>query len=156
MDGCSKLLVALTYLIVVLTFPLSLMFTIKIVKEYERAVIMRMGRMVSGGAQGPGLFFVLPCIDEATTVDMRTETTDVPPQEILTKDSVTVSVDAVVYMRVFNPVMSVTKVEYPKYSTMLLASTTLRNTLGTKSLHEILRDRDSIAKSLRVIFFMFD
>lgn len=149
MDGCSKLLVALTYLIVVLTFPLSLMFTIKIVKEYERAVIMRMGRMVSGGAQGPGLFFVLPCIDEATTVDMRTETTDVPPQEILTKDSVTVSVDAVVYMRVFNPVMSVTKVEYPKYSTMLLASTTLRNTLGTKSLHEILRDRDSIAKSLR-------
>lgn len=57
MDGCSKLLVALTYLIVVLTFPLSLMFTIKIVKEYERAVIMRMGRMVSGGAQGPGLFF---------------------------------------------------------------------------------------------------
>ena len=132
------------------------MFTIKIVKEYERAVIMRMGRMVSGGAQGPGLFFVLPCIDEATTVDMRTETTDVPPQEILTKDSVTVSVDAVVYMRVFNPVMSVTKVEYPKYSTMLLASTTLRNTLGTKSLHEILRDRDSIAKSLRVIFFMFD
>lgn len=80
---------------------------------------------------------------------MRTETTDVPPQEILTKDSVTVSVDAVVYMRVFNPVMSVTKVEYPKYSTMLLASTTLRNTLGTKSLHEILRDRDSIAKSLR-------
>lgn len=149
LDTCSKLLIGLIYVIVFFTFPLSLIFTIKIVKEYERAVIMRMGRMISGGAQGPGLFFVMPWIDEVITVDMRTETTDVPPQEILTKDSVTVSVDAVIYMRIFNPVMSVIKVEYPKYSTMLLASTSLRNTLGTKSLHEILRDRDSIAKSLK-------
>lgn len=149
LDTCSKLLIGLIYVIVFFTFPLSLIFTIKIVKEYERAVIMRMGRMISGGAQGPGLFFVMPWIDEVITVDMRTETTDVPPQEILTKDSVTVSVDAVIYMRIFNPVMSVIKVEYPKYSTVLLASTSLRNTLGTKSLHEILRDRDSIAKSLK-------
>lgn len=148
-DFCSKMITVAVYFLVVITFPLSLLFTIKIVKEYERAVIMRMGRMVTGGAQGPGLFFILPCIDEASRVDLRIETSDVPPQEILTKDSVTVSVDAVVYMRVFDPILSVTKVEFPKYSTMLLASTTLRNTLGTKSLHEILRDRDSIAQSLK-------
>lgn len=149
LDACSKILVFFVYVLVVLTFPLSLIKSIRIVREYERAVIFRMGRMLSGGAQGPGLFFVLPCIDEAITVDLRTETTDVDPQEILTKDSVTVTVDAVVYMRIFDPVLSVTKVEYPRYSTMLLASTTLRNTLATKTLQDILRDRDSIAKTLK-------
>lgn len=149
LDTCSKVLVFFVYVLVVLTFPLSLIKSIRIVREYERAVIFRMGRMLSGGAQGPGLFFVLPCIDEAVTVDLRTETTDVEPQEILTKDSVTVTVDAVVYMRVFDPVLSVTKVEYPRYSTMLLASTTLRNTLATKTLQDILKDRDSIAKTLK-------
>jgi len=150
LDFCSNLLVGLTYFLVILTFPLSLFFTVNIVREYERAVIMRMGRMRSGGAQGPGLFFVLPCIDTATKIDLRIDARDVDPQEILTKDSVTVTVDAVVYLRVFDPVMSVTKVEFPKYSTMLLASTTLRNVLGTKTLQEILRDRDNIAKMLKV------
>lgn len=149
-DTCSKLLIGLTYVLVFLTFPISLFFTVNIVREYERAVIMRMGRMMTGGAQGPGLFFVLPCIDTAVKIDLRTDARDVDPQEILTKDSVTVTVDAVVYLRVFDPVMSVTKVEFPKYSTMLLASTTLRNVLGTKTLQEILRDRDNIAKMLRV------
>jgi len=148
-DICSKLLIILTYVIVVLTFPLSLIFTIKIVKEYERAVIMRMGRMVASGAQGPGLFFILPCIDDTYIVDLRTETRDVDPQEILTKDSVTVTVDAVIYLRIFDPIASVTKVEYPKYSTMLLAATTLRNTLGMKTLQETLRERDEIAKTLK-------
>lgn len=148
LDVCSRLLIGLTFFVTVLTFPLSLFFTVNIVKEYERAVIMRMGRM-SGGAQGPGLFFVMPCIDTCIRIDMRTEVADVDPQEILTKDSVTVTVDAVVYMRIFDPIMSVTKVEYPKYSTMLLASTTLRNTLGTKTLKEILRDRDGIAAMLK-------
>ena len=155
LDGCSKILVFFVYVLVVLTFPFSLIKSIRIVREYERAVIFRLGRMLSGGAQGPGLFFVLPCIDDAITVDMRVETTDVVPQEILTKDSVTVTVDAVVYMRIFDPVMSVTKVEFPKYSTMLLASTTLRNTLATKTLQDILRDRDSIAKTLKVCYLTF-
>lgn len=149
LDFCSKIIVFFVYILVILTFPLSLIKCIRIVREYERAVIFRMGRMLAGGAVGPGLFFVLPCIDDAVTVDMRTETTDVDPQEVLTKDSVTVTVDAVVYMRIFDPVLSVTKVEFPRYSTMLLASTTLRNTLATKTLKEILRDRDSIAKTLK-------
>ena len=72
----------------------------KVVQEYERAVIFRLGRLRSGGAKGPGLFFVLPCIDTYKCVDLRTGAFDVPPQEILTRDSVTVSVDAVVYYQV--------------------------------------------------------
>ena len=81
------------------------------------------------------MFFVLPCLDNIVTVDLRTVTFDVPPQEILTKDSVTVAVDAVVYFKVFNPMNSVINVANASQSTRLLASTTLRNILGTKALH---------------------
>jgi erythrocyte band 7 integral membrane protein len=73
-------------------------------------VIFRLGRNILGGAKGPGLFFVLPCVDSINKIDLRTITFDVPPQEILTKDSVTVSVDAVCYIRIFDPVQSVNKV----------------------------------------------
>ena len=69
-------------------------------KEYERAVIFRLGRLLSGGARGPGIFFVLPCVDSYSKVDMRTVTFDVPPQEILTRDSVTIHVDAIMYYKV--------------------------------------------------------
>ena len=74
-------------------------------QEYERAVIFRLGRVKKGGAVGPGLFTILPCIDNIVTVDLRTVTFDVPPQEILSRDSVTVTVDAVIYYRVSNPTM---------------------------------------------------
>ena len=84
---------------------------------------------------GPGLFTILPCIDNIVTVDLRLVTFDVPPQEILTKDSVTVTVDAVVYFKVFNPMASVVNVANASHATRLLASTTLRNMLGTKNLH---------------------
>jgi erythrocyte band 7 integral membrane protein len=121
------------------------------VKEYERAVIFRLGRSLLGGAKGPGLFFILPCIDNIITIDLRTITFDVAPQEILTKDSVTITVDAVVYFRIFNPIVSVTNVENAQYSTRLLAATTLRNILGTKTLQEILQDRESIAHRMQEI-----
>ncbi|VDM46269.1 unnamed protein product [Toxocara canis] len=97
-----------------------------------------------------GIFFVLPCIESYTKVDLRTVSFNVPPQEILTKDSVTVSVDAVVYYRVCNATVSVANVENAHHSTRLLAQTTLRNMLGTKSLAEILSDRDAIAMSMQV------
>ena len=84
---------------------------------------------------------------------MRTVTFDVPPQEILTKDSVTVTVDAVVYFRIFDPVLSVNKVANAQYSTRLLAATSLRNILGTKALSEILTDKESIAHNLQVVQF---
>ena len=104
-------------------------------QEYERAVIFRLGRVKKGGAVGPGLFTILPCIDNIVTVDLRTVTFDVPPQEILTKDSVTVTVDAVVLFKVYNPMSSVINVANASHATRLLASTTLRNMLGTRNLH---------------------
>ena len=113
------MLIALSYVIGVIFFPIFLIMSIKIVKEYERAVIMRLGR-IHGGAKGPGLFWVLPCTDSMQLVDLRTLTFDVPPQEILTKDSVTVAVDAVCYFRTFNPVMAVTKAENATNSTRLI------------------------------------
>ena len=111
------ILTLVSYLWVILTLPISIWGCIKVllkmqmsssiyaliskvVQEYERAVIFRLGRLRSGGAKGPGLFFVLPCIDTYKCVDLRTGAFDVPPQEILTRDSVTVSVDAVVYYQV--------------------------------------------------------
>ena len=80
-------------------------------QEYERAVIFRLGRLVKGGAKGPGIFFIIPCIDSYEKVDLRTVSFDVPPQEVLTRDSVTVTVDAVVYYRVSNPTMVSTALE---------------------------------------------
>jgi len=150
-DCCAFLLIALSYVVLILTFPLAIFVSIKIVTEYERAVILRLGRKLPGGAKGPGLFFILPCIDDIIKVDLRTITFDIPPQEILTKDSVTVTVDGVVYYRIFNPVISVINVENARYSTALLAATSLRNILGTHTLQEVLREKDQISHSIREI-----
>ena len=100
-------------------------------------MIFRVGRLLSGEAKGPGIFFILPCIDNYQKVDLRTVAFDVPPQEILTRDSVTVAVDAVVYFRIMNPISSVINIENAERSTKLLAQTTLRNELGTKNLSEV-------------------
>jgi erythrocyte band 7 integral membrane protein len=122
---------------------------IKVVQEYERAVIFRLGRLVKGGARGPGIFFVIPCIDTYRKIDLRTVTFDVPPQEILTKDSVTVAVDAVVYYRISNATVAVSNVEDYGRSTRLLAATTLRNVLGTRNLSECLSERESISHAMQ-------
>lgn len=146
---CHVILYGLSMILVVITFPISLFVCLKIVAEYERAVIFRLGRLV--GAKGPGLFFILPCMDEIQRVDLRTVSFDIPPQEILTKDSVTCAVDAVVYYRVFNPEASVTNVANAAYSTKLLAQTTLRNQLGAVTLAGLLSERDSIADRMQNI-----
>ena len=101
----TLLLSAISILLVLVTLPFSLCYCVKVVQEYERAVIFRLGRLKKGGASGPGLFFILPCIDNYKKVDLRTVTFDVPPQEILSRDSVTVTVDAVICYRVSNPTM---------------------------------------------------
>jgi len=137
-----------SYVIVLITFPISIWGCIKVVQEYERAVIFRLGRLRSGGAKGPGLFFVLPCIDTYRCVDLRTGAFDVPPQEILTRDSVTVSVDAVVYYQVSNPLRAICNNDDYNRSTRLLAATTLRNILGTRNLSEILSEREEIGISM--------
>ncbi|XP_028411027.1 band 7 protein AGAP004871-like isoform X1 [Dendronephthya gigantea] len=146
---CGIILVGLSYLLVICTFPFSLFLCIRIVQEYERAVIFRLGRLLPGGAKGPGLFFILPCIDSYQKVDLRVVSFDVPPQEILSKDSVTVAVDAVVYYKIYNATMAITNVENASRSTRLLAQTTLRNVLGTRSLSEILSERETISHSIQ-------
>ncbi|XP_013782355.2 band 7 protein AGAP004871-like isoform X2 [Limulus polyphemus] len=142
---CAYILTAISILLIVATFPFSFIFCVKVVQEYERAVIFRLGRLVRGGAKGPGIFFIIPCIDTYCKVDLRTVSFDVPPQEILSKDSVTVAVDAVVYYRISNATIAVSNVEDYGHSTRLLAATTLRNVLGTKNLSEILSERESIS-----------
>ncbi|XP_066418794.1 stomatin [Molothrus aeneus] len=147
---CGWILVMTSIFFTVITFPISVWMCIKIIKEYERAIIFRLGRILKGGAKGPGLFFVLPCTDSFIKVDMRTISFDIPPQEILTKDSVTINVDGVVYYRVQNATLAVANVTNADSATRLLAQTTLRNVLGTKSLSEILSDREEIARSMQV------
>ncbi|KAI6210527.1 PHB domain-containing protein [Aphelenchoides besseyi] len=142
---CGFLLTALSYILIVFTLPFSACLCIKVVQEYERAVIFRLGRLMPGGARGPGIFFVVPCIDSYRKVDLRVLSFEVPPQEILSKDSVTVAVDAVVYFRISNATISVTNVEDCSRSTKLLAQTTLRNILGTKTLAEMLSDREAVS-----------
>ncbi|XP_022252860.1 band 7 protein AGAP004871-like isoform X2 [Limulus polyphemus] len=148
---CGWILTALSFILFLATLPLSLFICIKVVQEYERAVIFRLGRLLHSGSKGPGIFFILPCIENYTKVDLRTLTFDVPPQEVLTKDSVTVSVDAVVYYRVHNATVSVANVENAHHSTRLLAQTTLRNMLGTHDLHQILADREHISNSMQSV-----
>ncbi|XP_042335664.1 stomatin isoform X1 [Sceloporus undulatus] len=151
---CGWILVIFSFFLVVVTFPLSVWLCIKIVKEYERAIIFRLGRILKGGAKGPGLFFVLPCTDNIIKVDMRTISFDIPPQEILTKDSVTVNVDGVVYYRVQNATLAVANITNADSATRLLAQTTLRNVLGTKNLSQILSDREEIAHSMQQTLLM--
>ncbi|VDK56169.1 unnamed protein product [Anisakis simplex] len=147
----SVALYVLSIILLFITFPFCLPFCLKVAREYERAVVLRLGRLIEGGTKGPGLFFIMPCIDTFRIVDLRVLSFDVPPQEILSRDSVTVSVEAVIYFRVNNPVISVTNVNDAQFSTKLLAQTTLRNVLGTRTLSEMLSERDSIANVIEKV-----
>merc|ERR1719362_2078292 len=142
---CAHLITMVSLLLVVATLPMSLFVTVKVVQEYERAVIFRLGRLLSGGARGPGVFFIIPCVDIFEKIDMRTATYEIPPQEILTKDSVTVFVNAIMYYKVKNPIHAVANVDDYSGSARLLAATTLRNVLGTMTLGEILCNREANA-----------
>ncbi len=135
-------LIALVFFLV-----LVLASSIKIVREYERAVKFRLGRFV--GVRGPGIFFVIPGLEKFIKVDLRTVTLDVPKQRIVTKDNVTVDVDAVVYLRVVDPGSAILKVENYLLATSLLAQTTLRDVLGQSELDELLSKRDEINKRLQ-------
>ncbi|XP_055051897.1 stomatin (EPB72)-like 3a [Misgurnus anguillicaudatus] len=144
--GCfGWIIVIISVIVTIGLFPITIFMCVKIVQEYERAVIFRLGLIVDRKPKGPGIFFVLPCTDTFRRVDLRTVSFDIPSQEFLTKDSVTVNVDGVVYFRVFDPICSVANVSNADHSTRLLAQTTLRNVLGTKNLSELLSDRESIS-----------
>ncbi|CAB4055817.1 STOM [Lepeophtheirus salmonis] len=146
---CAILITFMSIVLVFVTIPFSLCFAVKVVQEYERVVIFRLGRLLRGGARGPGIFFIVPCVDSYQKVDMRTLTFDVPPQEILTKDSVTVHVDAIMYYKVSNAISAISNVDDYSQSTRLLAATTLRNVLGTKNLGDILSEREGIASMMQ-------
>ena len=146
-DTIISLVVAVGILVfVVLPFVSA---AIKIVQEYERGVIFRLGRLV--GAKGPGLFFIIPFIDRMVKVDLRTVTMDIPPQEVITKDNVTVKVNAVVYFRVLDPSMAVVKVLDYIRATSWIAQTTLRSVLGQSELDTLLSERDAINTRLQQI-----
>jgi regulator of protease activity HflC (stomatin/prohibitin superfamily) len=132
--------------IIVAAFILILM-SIKIVKEYERGVVFRLGRLV--GAKGPGLFFIIPFVDSMQRVDLRVVTMDVPSQEVITRDNVTVRVNAVVYFRVVDPEASVVKVLDHIRATSQISQTTLRNVLGSPSLTSCWRSGKSLTRCCR-------
>ncbi|XP_078589236.1 band 7 protein AGAP004871-like [Branchiostoma floridae x Branchiostoma japonicum] len=146
-SGCIP--VFISFIIALIFFPIAICTCIKIVQEYERAVIFRLGKIIGGGAKGPGIVIVWPCIDEYKTVDLRTKAVNVAPQSILTRDSVSVTVDAVVYYRVSDAILSVAKVENVDQSTSLLAQSAIRDALGTKTLAEILSTRDETVARLQ-------
>ncbi|XP_046519820.1 stomatin-like protein 3 [Equus quagga] len=148
---CGWILFFLSLLLMIITFPVSIWMCLKIIKEYERAVVFRLGRIQADKAKGPGLILVLPCIDVFVKVDLRTVTCNIPPQEILTRDSVTTQVDGVVYYRIYSAVSAVANVNDVHQATFLLAQTTLRNVLGTQTLSQILAGREEIAHSIQTI-----
>lgn len=123
--------------------------TVKVLNEYERGVIFRLGRII--GAKGPGLIILLPIIDRMITVDTRVITLDIPPQDVITKDNVTIKVNAVVYFRVVDPNRAVVEVENYLLATSKLAQTTLRSVLGQGELDELLSERDAINHRLQEI-----
>ncbi|MEE8639753.1 MAG: slipin family protein [bacterium] len=122
---------------------------IRILREYERGVIFRLGRLV--GAKGPGLIILIPIVDRMVRVDLRTIAHDVPPQDVITKDNVSLKVNAVVYFRVMDPNNAVVEVEDYYFATSQLAQTTLRSILGQSELDDILVHREKINRSLQTI-----
>ena len=136
-------------IVIIIFFLMLLTSAIKIMAEYQRIVIFRLGRLL--GIKGPGLVFVVPIIDRVIKLDLRTRVIDVPKQRVITKDNVTVDVDAVVYYRIIDPEKAVVEVQRYEVATSLLSQTTLRDILGTQSLDELLSKREEINKSLQTI-----
>lgn len=139
------------YVIGVIFFILVIVLpsTIKIVPEWERGVILRLGRLL--GAKGPGFFLIIPFVDRMIRVDLRTLPMDVPPQDVITKDNVTVRVDAVVYFRVIDPQAAIVKISDHIRATSLISQTTLRNVLGQSELDELLAQRETLNQKLQKI-----
>jgi len=137
----------------VVTFVIIIVFLlisgIKILKEYERAVIFRLGRMVE--PRGPGITYVIPVIEKMIRVDLRTVTMDIPPQDVITRDNVSVKVNAVLYFRVLDPNRAIREVENYLFATSQLAQVTLRSVCGQGELDELLAERDKINSRIQDI-----
>ncbi len=139
------------FLLVIILWILSA--SIKVVREYERGVIFRLGRFV--GAKGPGLFFIIPMADRFVKVDLRIVAFDIPKQRVITKDNVSVDVDAAVYYRVFDPGKAIIQVENYLQATNLLSQTTLRDVLGQVELDDLLVKREELSKRIGEILDVY-
>jgi len=137
------------YAIIALAVLVLIPMTVKIVAEYERGVIFRLGRLI--GAKGPGLFLIIPFVDRMVKIDLRVVTMDVPSQEVITKDNVTVRVNAVIFLRVVDPESAVVKVLDHIRATSQISQTTLRNVLGQSELDELLSQRERLNETLQKI-----
>ncbi|MEK6562623.1 MAG: slipin family protein [Candidatus Binatota bacterium] len=135
-----------TFLVIIVFLLIS---GIKIIKEYERAVIFRLGRMVD--PRGPGIIYVIPVVEKMSRMDLRVVTLDIPPQDVITRDNVSIKVNAVLYFRVLEPNRAVREVENYLYSTSQLAQTTLRSVCGECALDELLAEREKINAHLQTI-----
>src|SRR5882724_2483678 len=122
---------------------------VRVLREYERGVVFRLGKLI--GAKGPGVVLLIPLVDRMVRMDLRVVTTDVPKQEVMTRDNVPATVDAVVYFRVVDPNAAVVKVENFGKATSLIAQTTLRSVLGQSPLDDLLSQRDIINQKLQEI-----
>jgi regulator of protease activity HflC (stomatin/prohibitin superfamily) len=147
--GVVPIVVIAAVIVIVGVFLLT--STVKILKEYERGVVFRLGRVYSGGAKGPGLFFLIPFVNRMVKVDLRTVTMDVPPQDVITRDNVPARVTAVIYFRVVDPNRSVIEVENFVQATSQISQTTLRSVLGKKDLDDLLANREAINAELQTI-----
>jgi regulator of protease activity HflC (stomatin/prohibitin superfamily) len=135
--------------VVVLFVIIILANAIRILREYERGVIFRLGRLIA--VKGPGIILLIPLVDKMVKVSLRTVVLDVPPQDVITKDNVSIKVNAVVYFRVVQPEKSIVEVENFLFATSQLSQTTLRSILGQSELDELLSERDKINAKLQTI-----
>lgn len=138
---------------VIIVFAILILSSaIRILREYERGVIFRLGRLIgNGGVKGPGLILLIPIVDRMVKVSLRTVVMDVPPQDIITRDNVSVKVNAVIYFRVIEPQKAIVGVENYLVATSQLAQTTLRSVLGQSDLDDLLSQRDKINQKLQQI-----
>ncbi len=134
---------------IIVLFLILLASAIRVLREYERGVIFRLGRLI--GAKGPGLIILIPIIDRMVKISLRTVVMDVPPQDVITRDNVSVQVNAVIYFRVLSPEKAVVEVENFLFATSQLSQTTLRSIVGQVELDELLAQRDKINKDLQQI-----
>lgn len=147
---CEMIITVLAWLIVTI-IPIFWFFMFKTVTDYERALIFRLGKLTQGGPRGPGLFVINPLLDRIVVIDQRIETVNLVPQDMMTKDSVTVRVDGIVYTKVIDPTKAILEVNNYRYAAKMFAATSLRAVVGSVNLEHMLTKRESVNKLLRNI-----
>ncbi|NXQ61498.1 PODO protein, partial [Anthoscopus minutus] len=147
---CEWLLTIFSFLFIIMTFPISVWFCMKVVREYERAIVFRLGHLLPGRAKGPGLFFFLPCLDTYHKIDLRLKTLEIPFHQVVTKDMVTLEIDAVCYYRLENASLLLTTLTSISSAIQLLVQTTTKRLLAHQAFSELLLERKNISQEIKV------